>query len=293
MLLVVRDQVTEGEAVVGGHEVDGVARAPAILLVEVRAAADARGKVALHAPVALDEPPHRVAELAVPLREARGPAGRELSHEVPAIAAVPGLSDELHVLQEGVVHQPANKGRVVGDFPVYATRERGREVEAEAIDAHLNGPIAEAFADPLRADRVVGVDRVPAAGVVGVVAVGEQVVVGLSDLRQGVPVALAPRALSGVVEDHVEDHLDPVAVELPDHGLELQGRRADPGLGVCGKPLHGGEECSSGVTPIVAEALLGLGVHERASRLVELEDGQQLHAVHAEAKEVGDLLDEA
>mmetsp|Transcript_62551 Transcript_62551/g.182898 ORF Transcript_62551/g.182898 Transcript_62551/m.182898 type:complete len:408 (+) Transcript_62551:445-1668(+) len=150
VLVVVRDQITESEAVVSSHEVDRVAGAPTILLVQVCTAADSRGKVALHMGIAFDELPHGVTELAVPLGKARRPAGGELANEVAiGPGTIPRLSDELHVLEQRVLHQPSNEGRVLGDLPVFASRERGRQIEAEAVHAHLQGPVAEALADPL------------------------------------------------------------------------------------------------------------------------------------------------
>ena len=102
-------------------------------------------------------------------------------------------------------------------------RQDGREVEAEAVDAHLGRPVAQAVGDHLQHARMAEVDRVAGAGVVDVVApvVGREPVVG------GVVDALERErrpelvALGGVVVDDVEDHLDPGVVEVRDHLLEL------------------------------------------------------------------------
>lgn len=55
-------QVAQGEAVVGRDEVDGVTRATTILFIEIRAATNASGKLALHARISLDEAPHAISE---------------------------------------------------------------------------------------------------------------------------------------------------------------------------------------------------------------------------------------
>ena len=47
-------------------------------------------------------------------------------------------------------------------------RQDRREIEAEAVDVHLRHPIAQAILDQPAHDRLVGVQRVAAAGVVGV-----------------------------------------------------------------------------------------------------------------------------
>jgi hypothetical protein len=45
--------------------------------------------------------------------------------------------------------------------PVWLARQDGGEVEAEAVDAHLAGPVAQAVGDHLQHARMAQVDRVP------------------------------------------------------------------------------------------------------------------------------------
>mmetsp|Transcript_66841 Transcript_66841/g.196206 ORF Transcript_66841/g.196206 Transcript_66841/m.196206 type:complete len:915 (-) Transcript_66841:209-2953(-) len=301
VLLVVGHEVPQREAVVRRDEVDGVRRALAHPLVEVRAAADARGEVALLALVALEELAHVVAVLPVPLGPARHAAVGELADQVAiGPGAVPGLGDELHVHHHRVVHEPLHEERVDDvALPVLLrgveegalADEGGGEVEAEAVHLHVVRPVAEALADPLRAEGAVGVDRVAAPSVVAVVLAGHQVVVLLRDGGQRVPVALAPCALAGVVEHHVQDHLDAVAVQLADQRLELDDSSVVVRLR--GEAVHGHVVRAGGVAPVVAQVLLGLRVQARAGGLVVLEDRQQLHAVDAHAEQVRDLLQEA
>ena len=100
--------------------------------------------------------------------------------------------------------------------------QRAGQVEAEAVDVHLEHPVAQAVHDELQDVRVGHVQRVAAAGEVHVVArVGRQAVVGgVVDAahRERRPHLVA---LGGVVVDHVEDHLEPRGVHRPDHHLEL------------------------------------------------------------------------
>ena len=58
-------------------------------------------------------------------------------------------------------------------------RQRARQVEAEAVDVHLEHPVAQAVHDQLQHLRALHVQRVAAAGEVHVVArvVGDQPVV--------------------------------------------------------------------------------------------------------------------
>ena len=96
--------------------------------------------------------------------------------------------------------------------------------------------------------------------------------------------------LAGVVEDDVEDDLDPVLVQLADEHLELVDLRAE--LAVVAVVRLGGEERDRVVAPGVREPLAGHRVAERAVELVELEDRQELDGRDPQLLEVGDLLDE-
>mmetsp|Transcript_167203 Transcript_167203/g.537080 ORF Transcript_167203/g.537080 Transcript_167203/m.537080 type:complete len:232 (-) Transcript_167203:1255-1950(-) len=126
-LLVEGDQVTQCEAVVRGDKVDGVAWAAAPFLVEIRAAADAAGKIALqiHPFVALDETPDRVTELAIPLCKSvlLTTTRREAAYEVAIRpGAIPRLRNELHVCEQGVVGKTPHQQRVRGDLAILAAK---------------------------------------------------------------------------------------------------------------------------------------------------------------------------
>ena len=99
--------------------------------------------------------------------------------------------------------------------------EDGRQVEAEAVHAHLRGPVAQRVGDHLQHAGVAEVEGVAGAGIVDVVAalVGHQAVVrGVVDAAhaQGRTQLVAFR---GVVVDHVEDQLQSGVVEVRDHLL--------------------------------------------------------------------------
>ena len=91
VLVLVGDQVAQGEAVVRGDEVDRRERQPAVVAVEVRRAGEPVGEVADAAGAVRPEVAHGVAVLAVPLR----PQRRELADLVAAVADVPRLGDQL------------------------------------------------------------------------------------------------------------------------------------------------------------------------------------------------------
>ena len=91
VLLVVRDEVGQREAVVGGDEVDRRGRSSGVGLVEVGAPREAGAELRQRRRLAAPEVADRVAVAAVPL----GPLRREVADLVAALADVPGLGDQL------------------------------------------------------------------------------------------------------------------------------------------------------------------------------------------------------
>ena len=99
----------------------------------------------------------RVAVLVVPLV----PARREVADLVAAAADVPGLGDELHLREHRVLADGVEEGAQTVDL-VQLARERRGEIEAEAVDVHLQHPVAQRVHDQLQHARVLQVERVAA-----------------------------------------------------------------------------------------------------------------------------------
>ena len=111
VLVVVADQVGEGEAVVAGDEVDAGVGAAAARGVDVAGARQSREASSGTWPgVAAPEPPHAVAVRAVPLR----PARRETAQLVAVGAGVPGLGDQLDRREHGVLLDDLEEGAAAG-----------------------------------------------------------------------------------------------------------------------------------------------------------------------------------
>ncbi len=165
---------------------------------------------------------------------------------------------------------------------VAAPGERGREVEAEAVHAHLGDPVAQRVGDQPDGVRLAGVQGVAAAGVVGVAATAavQPVVAGVVDPAQA-QCGPVDAALGGVVVDHVEDHLDARRVQRPDHPLELADLLPPrPGGRVAAVRR---EEAEAVVPPVVGHAApLEVVLAD------ELMDRQQLDGRHPEAGQVRD-----
>jgi hypothetical protein len=76
---------------------------------------------------------HVVAVAPVPFREAVAGEGADLVGP----GGVPRLGDDLGVAQDGVLGDVFHDGRVGQQFAVLIAGEHGGEVEAEAVDVHV------------------------------------------------------------------------------------------------------------------------------------------------------------
>ena len=288
VLLVVRHEIPQREAVVAGEEIDGVPRLPAGRAVQVGTAAQPRRQVGDRAGVAAPEAAHVVAVTAVPLRPAA--AEREVADLVKS-AGVPRLGDQLGVAEDALLGDHLDDGRLHQHVALVVASHDGGQVEAQAVRVHVGHPEAQAVHQQLADDGVVAIDGVAAPGKVQITAVRpDHVVEEVVQAAEGVGAA-AVVPLAGVVEDDVEIHLDAGRVEGP-HRLaeldELAVLRARAGVGRLGRP-----EGDAVVAPQVA-VLLAVGrVDEGTIRLVELVNRQQLDGRHAERLEIRNLLGEA
>ena len=131
-------------------------------------------------------------------------------------------------------------------------QQGGSQVETESVDAHLGHPVPQRIQHQPLDPGLAGVQRIPAAGDVVVVAVvfGEPVVAAVVDPAQAQGRALVA-ALPGVVIDDIQDYLDPGLVQGRDHFLELGHLGAN--LAVCGVGLMRGEEPQRVVAPVVGQ----------------------------------------
>ena len=154
----------------------------AVVLVQIARPHDPGRKIGHDLLVAEPEATNGVTVPAVPLR----PEDGEVAHLVAPHAQIPGLGDELGPREDGIlVHDvEERRGR---ERPAVRARERGGEVEAEAVDVHLGRPVAEAVRDELERLRAVEVERVAAAReilVLGEIPLTESVVHGVIEAAQ-------------------------------------------------------------------------------------------------------------
>ncbi len=165
VLVVVRHEISEREAVVRGDEVDARVRTARRALVKIRAAGQPVRELGKRSIRAAPEVPHRVAILAVPLR----PERRKVAHLIAALADVPGLGNQLHLADDRILLDEIEKRRQAIDLVQFA-RERRGQIETKAVDVHLDDPVAQAVHDELQHVGMPHVHRVAGARVVDVVA---------------------------------------------------------------------------------------------------------------------------
>ena len=219
VLLVVRDQIVQREAIVAGHEVDAVIRLARAGQIEVGTSQQARRQRRSHSGVTLHELANVVAKHAVPLRPAS--PGRQRAHLVKP-GCIPGLGNQLGIGQHRIVGQALQQRRILQHASILPAPQHRCQVEAESVDMHLHHPITQAIDDEVAHHRIVGVHRVAAAGVVHVLAANgiENVVGRIIDAAERPGWTLLV-ALSRVVEHHVDDHFDAGLVKGANHLLEF------------------------------------------------------------------------
>lgn len=171
--------------------------------------------------------------------------------------------------------------------------QAGGQVKAEAIHMHFLDPVAQAVNDKILHHRMVGVDGVAHAGEILIVArvVGQDVidtVINPLETERGAKLV----ALDGVVEDHIQNDLQPGLVQRPDHLLKSD-HLLPPLCAEVAVMTFGRKKAKGVVAPVVAQPLAGFRVEAPKLPLVKLVDGQQFYRGDAQFPEIRDFLDHA
>src|SRR5699024_8025521 len=172
--------------------------------------------------------------------------------------------------------------RVVGAESAVIPAQGGGQIEAEPVDMDLVDPVAQRGQD-----QVHHVHRPRIQGATGAGDVEEGAVVGPVVLQVVQTAQRQSRtvgsSLSGVVVDHVQDHLEAGRVQAAHHRLDLVEDRLGTGplRGGGGQGGVGGEEGQCRVTPVVGQPQPG------QVRLVHRGvDRQQLDGGHAQLAQI-------
>src|SRR6185437_3327798 len=226
MLVLVRDEVGEGEAIVYGEKVDAVARLATGEIVNLGRTRNLAGECTDLARLAAPELADIVAESIVPLAELLA----ELADSVAARAWIPRLRDELALAQDRIRLDELQHLRVGIEARLAA--EHGGKVEAEARHAHFLDPVAQTLDHQPLHGRMIAAQRVAGAGIVDqhLLAVDlDMSVVGLGVEPLEAQDRAGIVALAGMVVNDVENDCDAVlAVEIGEIAQRLRpaGREA-------------------------------------------------------------------
>src|SRR5262249_52736435 len=129
VLLVVRDQVIEREAVVTGHEVHALFSLTLFVAVDLRAAKQAVGKTAHRSLLSAEEAPHIIAEASIPFF----PTIANEAADLVQTRGIPGFGNQLGS-GKGRIRLDIPKNRRIGHHgTVGVARENGCQIEPEAI----------------------------------------------------------------------------------------------------------------------------------------------------------------
>src|SRR5882762_10009356 len=218
-LVVVRDEIVQGEAVVGGyvvHALIGVISLCTAVGKEIVAAINATHQVRDHPRIALNKTANIVAEPRVPLQ----PGNAWESAAKLVSAGVPGFCDQMQSTQL----------RISGDFTEYGgvspiersiriAAEHRRQIKAESVDMHFMLPVPQAVHHHFAYVSFTEIQSVARAGVIGV---GVHRVGGQHVIASGVETLVAVDrslviALASVVVDDIEHDADTSLVKSLDH----------------------------------------------------------------------------
>ncbi len=225
VLFGVADQVGERETVVGGDEVDAGAQWAIARAEQIGTASQAGRQGTTQAFVAAPEAADVITKGVVPLLPGRA----ESTDLMTTGADVPGLGHQPHLAQDRILGQRLEQWCVTIETAFQATQRRC-QVEAEAVDAGGGDPVAQAVQGQAQRWRAVECQAVAATHVVDVA----RRIVWLKAVVAGVVQATEVEgraqfvAFAGVVEDHVEQHLEAGRLQ-GGHGLAQFAQGIAPG----------------------------------------------------------------
>src|SRR5579883_678950 len=287
VFVVIRDQIVESEAVVTSHEIDAVDRQLTAGLVQVGTARQPRSDGSDHTGIAFEEAPDVIAEAAVPL----GPAVSGKMADLVETGGVPGLGNDFRIGQVFIELDLPDDRRMGAGNAIFTARQNGAFVEAEAVYVSLADPVAQTFDDQLLRNRVIAVERVPAAAEIHVIAEvprHQKIITAVVDALEREDRAEVI-AFVGVIEDDVEDHFDAGAVEGFDHVTKFAQVAALRGVHAVSR--LGSEKPHRAVTPVIRQ---GTAIHGAQDiGFIEIEYRQQFDRGDAKVGQVGNFLDDA
>src|SRR5512133_3219865 len=138
VLVVVRDKITQREAVVGDYEGERGSRTSIGMFIEVAGSGDPRGKLGKRRRLSTPEVAYGVAVLPVPF----APQRWKVADLIATIAQVPWLGDQFDLGDHGVLLDDIEEGRQLVHFMKLPSQCRCK-IKSEPVDMHLQDPITQ------------------------------------------------------------------------------------------------------------------------------------------------------
>lgn len=138
VLVRVGHHVVQSEPVVRGDEVDAGPRSSSARGVQVGRSGQSVGQLA-QCRRSTPEITHRVSVAVVPLRELH----TEAAHLIPPVSGIPRLGDELAPAEQRIGRNRGEHRRPRVESGSLGSSQRAGEVEAEAVDTHVLGPVTQ------------------------------------------------------------------------------------------------------------------------------------------------------
>ena len=246
MTIFVADQIAQGKSVVAGGVVYARPGAAPGMFEQVARTMQAAGQFRQLVRVTAPKAANGITIAVVPL----APAGGKSAQLIAPGADVPGFRDQLDAGERRILRQGLEEWRARIEAAFLAA-ENGSEIEAETVDPHLPGPVAQAVHDQPQHLGMGDIDGVAAAAVIDIETsvAGQQLVIA-----EVVDALVAQRgaemiAFAGMVVDDVENDFEAGVVKAADHFAEfVRAARAEIG-GVRA------EEIQAVIAPVIGQAL--------------------------------------
>ena len=188
-------------------------------LVEIRASCNARGDLAYHPWITPDKAADIIAVAPVPF----GPTITREAADLIEASSIPRLTYDF-CLGEHVIQLDMPQDRRVGQgFAISTTGQDRCFIEAEAIHMHLFDPVFQTVRNQLYRNRMVALECIAAATIINIILF----VIAIEHIIDTVVDALETDrgaemiALTGMIKDHIQDHLYPRFMQSLHHISEI------------------------------------------------------------------------
>ena len=241
-----RHQILQRKPIMRGDEIHRSLRRAGRMVELIGAAQNAARQVRHHPRIAPPKAAKGIARAVVPFGKGRGICPQLIA----ARPNIPRLGDQFNPRQNGVLPQRIKKPAARIKAMRLAPQNRG-QIKPKPIDMHLLHPIAQAIHNQAQRGGMGGIQGVSRARIIHIIAPAprQAVITGIVQPAKGQRGAKLI-AFGAVVIDHIQNHLDPSAVQIAHHGLHLaQGG----GGGGIARIWHKKADCV--VSPMVCKPL--------------------------------------